>query len=166
MRTMFVRSASARDLDAVSALLGKTWHATYDTIYGFDKVAAITAEWHSVTALKARLDAPRSEFLVADDGTQLGGMAFAQADEAGETVMLKQLYILPAFQGRGIGSQLLDEIIESFPDSGRMRLEVEPQNARAIVFYRSHGFIEAGHTAHCGAEQSDIPALILERALM
>jgi ribosomal protein S18 acetylase RimI-like enzyme len=160
---MFIRTAGERDLQAVRELLVETWHATYDGIYGVERVTDITDEWHSIAALRRRLDQPNSEFLVADDGTRLGGMAFASADDAGTSVMLHQLYVRPEFQGRGVGGMLLDEVIESFPDATLFRLEVEEANVRAVGFYRSQGFEQAGRTANCGAEQSGIPALIFER---
>ena len=74
---MFVRTAGERDLAAVHALLVETWHATYDGIYGVDRVTEITDDWHSLASLKAQLERPYSEFLVADDGSEIGGMAFA-----------------------------------------------------------------------------------------
>ena len=160
---MFVRTASERDLPAVRDLLVETWHATYDAIYGPERVTAITDDWHSLPSLKRRLDRPNAEFLVADDGKQLGGMAYAAAEAGGKSVMLRQLYVRPAFQGRGIGGMLLDEIVESFPDATLFRLEVEEANAKAIGFYAAQGFQQMGRTANCGAEQSGIPALILER---
>ncbi len=162
---MFVRTAGERDVGAVRDLLVETWHATYDAIYGVDKVTEITDDWHSVASLRARLIKPHSEFLVADDGNTVGGMAFATADASGKSVMLLQLYVLPRFQGRGIGGMLLDEIIESFHDAERIRLEVEEANASAIGFYVAQGFAEVGRTADCGAVQSDIPALIFEKRL-
>ena len=64
----FVRSASEADLPKVQALLGRSWHATYDAIYGAEKVAEITASWHSLDALKRQLARPNSEFVIADDG--------------------------------------------------------------------------------------------------
>ncbi|MEQ8295661.1 MAG: GNAT family N-acetyltransferase [Nitratireductor sp.] len=162
---MFVRTASERDLVAVRALLVETWHATYDPIYGVDRVAEITDDWHSPAALKGRLTQPRSEFILADDGQALGGVAFASADEDGRVVTLHQLYVLPAMQGRGIGGMLLDEIVESFPQARRLVLEVEEANVPAIAFYEVHGFSLAGRTQDCGRKGSGIPALVYERAL-
>jgi ribosomal protein S18 acetylase RimI-like enzyme len=160
---MFVRTASERDLQAVRDLLVETWHATYDQIYGVDRVTAITDDWHSLPSLRQRLDRPNAEFLVADDGKALGGMAYAVAEANGKSVILRQLYVRPKFQGRGIGGMLLDEIIESFPDAMLFTLEVEEANARAIGFYASQGFVQVGRTENCGADQSGIPALIFER---
>ncbi|ESY96944.1 GNAT family N-acetyltransferase [Mesorhizobium sp. LNHC209A00] len=162
---MFVRTAGDRDLAAVRALLVETWHATYDDIYGAERVTEITNEWHSIASLMARLVKPSSEFLVADDGERIGGMAFAEAVDGGGVVMLRQLYVLPSLQGRGIGGMLLDEIIESFPEAHRIRLEVEEKNARAVAFYQANGFVQAGRTENCGSAGSAIPALIYERVL-
>ena len=92
---MFVRTASERDLQAVRALLVETWHATYDSIYGADRVARITDDWHSIASLKARLVRLNSEFLVADDGKRIGGMAYAAATNDPAIVTLNQLYVRP-----------------------------------------------------------------------
>jgi ribosomal protein S18 acetylase RimI-like enzyme len=163
---MFIRTAGASDLPAIRALLTETWHATYDGIYGADKVTAISDDWHSIASLEARLDKPDAEFVVADDGAEIAGMAFASAVDDGKTVQLSQLYVRPGRQGQGIGGLLLDEIIDSFPDAERVRLEVEPANARAITFYRMQGFVEIGRTNNCGGDLSGIAALIMERALV
>ncbi|HEV7307686.1 GNAT family N-acetyltransferase [Ensifer sp.] len=162
----FVRTASERDLDNVRALLVETWHATYDTFYGVDKVNELIERWHSLPALKARLGRKNAEFLVADDGRQLGGMGFAaMSDALPKTAVLHKLYVLPKFQRQGIGRDIFAELETCFPDAARMRVEVEPQNLHALAFYRSHGFAEAGETAHCGDEQSGLPAIILEKLL-
>lgn len=160
---MFVRTASERDLPAVRKLLAETWHATYDAIYGPERVEAITREWHSLASLKARLERPDGEFLVADDGTAIAGMAFATA--GGEEIGLHQLYVLPAMQGRGIGSLLLDEVLDSFPDARSVRLEVEERNTKAVAFYGSHGFAETGRTGDCGGVGTSLPALVMSRRL-
>jgi len=161
---MFVRTASERDLAAVRALLVETWHATYDAIYGAERVREITDDWHSIASLKARLTRPNSEFLVADDGKRIGGMAFAAATTDPKTVLLNQLYVLPACQRQGIGQALLDEVEASFPEAQTLRLEVEEANIAAIAFYRSQGFLPVGKTADCGGN-SGLPALVFEKSL-
>lgn len=162
---MFVRTASERDLEAVKELLAETWHATYDAIYGVERVNEITSQWHTLTSLKARLTQPNSEFLVADDGKTIAGVAFAAATDDPKVVKLRQLYVLPAFQHKGIGSMLLEEIEDSFPEARTLRLEVEGANAPAIRFYEANGFTEIGQVGDCGASGSGIPALLFEKRL-
>lgn len=162
---MFVRTAGELDLPSIRELLVETWHATYDGIYGAGKVTEITDSWHSIASLQERLRRPDGEFVVADDGVEIAGMAFGSTADEGKTIMLHQLYVRPGQQGKGIGGMLLDEIIDSFPDATLVRLEVEAANRKAIAFYAAEGFVEAGSTPHCGSDQSGIPALILERKI-
>lgn len=161
---MWVRTASERDLAEIRSLLVTTWHDTYDRIYGVDKVTEITDNWHSIAALKPRLTQPGSEFVVADSGERICAVAFASLKD-GRVIDLHQLYVLPDAQGKGAGSLLMHEIIDSFPEARRVRLEVEETNAQAIAFYQNKGFVEVGRTANCGQAESGLPALILERSL-
>lgn len=163
---MFVRTASVRDIEAVRSLLVETWHDTYDAIYGRERVTAITDEWHSTLALAERLERPDSEFLVADDGERIGGMAFATAADEGKTILLHQLYVRPELQGRGIGGLLLEEIEDSFPGAERVRLEVEEANGKAVAFYTAQGFAKVGRTGDCGKAGSGIEAAIFERPIV
>ena len=49
----------------------------------------------------------------------------------------------PAYQGQGIGRQLLDSLLE-YADSGAVYLEVRTDNTPAIALYRGAGFVEVG----------------------
>ncbi len=62
---LVIRDAEAADLPAVRALLVETWHATYDGIYGWQRVAEITNAWHSLENLGAQLGRENGAFLVA-----------------------------------------------------------------------------------------------------
>ncbi len=158
----FVRTATERDLPAISKLLSETAHATYDALYGADKIAEMTAKWHSVPALKANLARKNAEFLVADNGRVIGGMAYAGMSETlHETAVLHQLYVLPAYQRQGVGRDLFAELETCFPYAGRMRLEVEENNANAIAFYEAHGFARQG----AGAPHWGIETLVMEKEL-
>jgi ribosomal protein S18 acetylase RimI-like enzyme len=161
---MWVRTASERDLPAVQKLLRETWHATYDTIYGVERISEITNDWHSLANLKSRLSKPHSEFVLCEGESGIVGMAFASQSDSG-FVTLYQLYVHPDAQRRGVGSLLLDEIIAAFPDAKSLRLEVEPENTGAVAFYTAKGFAQVGNTDNCGKDQSGIPALILAKSI-
>ncbi len=161
---MWLRSAGRADLEAICDLLRRAWHATYDGIYGAARVEAITAEWHSIEALRQHLEKPYSEFVVADSGAGLLGVAFASMIEEGVS-QLHMLYVAPEAQGRGIGSELLQEMESAFPDATTMRLEVEAANSNAIAFYTRRGFRKAGSTNDCVRPESGLPALIFEKVL-
>jgi len=49
----------------------------------------------------------------------------------------------PAYQGRGIGRRLLNELLR-FADGGAVYLEVRTDNEPAIALYRSVGFVNVG----------------------
>jgi ribosomal protein S18 acetylase RimI-like enzyme len=157
----YVRSATDGDLKAIQFLLREAWHAAYDRIHGPEKVAIITADWHSLENLRVSLKRPWSEFLVADTGEALVGVAYAtQSSE--DFVTLRQLYVDPDKTGRGIGAQLLAECFEAFPEAKAFRLEVDEQNLGAQRFYERHGFREISRTANCGGEASGMPAIVME----
>lgn len=162
---MFVRTASERDLENIKALLAETWHATYDAIYGIERVNQITTEWHSLAALKARLTRPNSEFLVADDGKKIAGMAFAAATSGSKIVVLYQLYVRPEYQRAGIGRMLLDEIEQSFPEAHSIRLEVEEANVQALGFYLANGFVKSGGDPDPEIAETGVLSLVLEKPL-
>lgn len=163
---MFVRTAGQRDVAAIRALLAEIWHATYDAIYGAPRVNEIIEAWHAPQAVARNIDQPEGEFLVADDGTQIAGMAFAIAADSGKTISLRQLYVRPSMQGRGVGGLLLDEIEGSFHDAEKVRLEVEEANAKAIAFYVAQGFVEVGKNDGVGGAVGPLPALVFERPIV
>ena len=161
---MWVRSASQEDLETISKMLTETWHDTYDKIYGREKVTELTSKWHSVPALKQRLNKPLSEFIICDDGAEIGGMAYASQTD-NETTMLHQLYVRPETQGQGLGRTLLIEVEACFPDVRKIRLEVEEANERALKFYEANGFKVVGSTPDCGVKGSGIPAAIMDKVI-
>ncbi len=162
---MYLRTAGNRDLETVRALLVETLHASYDALYGAARVTEITNEQHSIAALGERLTRPRSEFVLADDGREIAGMAFASADESGAAVTLHQLCVRPDQQGRGVGGLLLDEIIASFPEAAVVRLEVEAGNGRAVAFFVAQGFETVGAGSACG-DVEGIRTLIMSRPIL
>jgi len=157
-----IRTARAADIGAVSRLLSVTWHDTYDAFLGRERVEEITRAWHSPESLQAQLDQPGTVFLVAEWRGRIAGTVFAHLVRPGEA-QIGRLYVHSSSQRHGLGARLLAAAIAHYPQAERIALEVEPRNARAIRFYERHGFAGVGGTAHCGGEETGIPALVMVR---
>jgi ribosomal protein S18 acetylase RimI-like enzyme len=83
-------------------------------------------------------------FLVAMDGGRIIGTGALRRldDQTGE---IKRLWVLPEYQGRGFGYQLMSALLEAARQAAysRLRLETSPQyQPRAVAFYRRLGFYE------------------------
>jgi ribosomal protein S18 acetylase RimI-like enzyme len=162
--TIGIRRGRLGEEAAVSQLLAEVWHATHDAGLGRDKVAEITGKWHAPALLRAQIDDPARCFLVAEaEEGGLVGHAMSWLGEGG-AINLLRLYVLPAWQGRGLGRRLLAEAVAAYPAGRVLRLEVQAGNIPAIRFYESQGLRVTGSTGERGGF-TDIPALVMETRL-
>lgn len=69
------------------------------------------------------------------DGKDVGVLATSVSDEIG---WMDQLYVAPGYVGRGIGSELLNHVLNVLPRP--IHLWVFQENDRTIRFYEHHGF--------------------------
>lgn len=162
----FVRTATSKDIAKIGELLRMSWHGAYDGRFGAEEVERVHKERHSPSVLSEYLAAPHSEFLVADDGRQLGGVAYAaMADGMVKTAVLYMLYVHPDEQRQGIGADLFAELETCFPAADVMRLQVDQASEGAVAFYRAHGFEEVGRINRSGDGEPGLPALVMEKRL-
>ncbi len=159
-----IRLATRDDLSGIRDLLGVTWHATYDSIHGPERVAEITKRWHSVEVLTGFLEHPNGRLLVAETKDQINGTAYAQL-EPDRFVDIFSLYVAPGSQGSGIGKALLSTIIDAYADVPALRLGVMPENTRAIRFYEHNGFRVIGKGEEDCGPCTGIEHLTMERRL-
>lgn len=144
-----VRPATPGDAAAVRALLVETWHAAYDALLGAEEVTAITDRWHAVSVLTRQIEDPGQRFLVVErNGAILGHAAASMGGD--DDLRLSRLYVLPVWQGKGVGRDLLQAAIAGWPVAACVTLEVESRNKRAIRFYERQGFSVSGERIEDG----------------
>jgi ribosomal protein S18 acetylase RimI-like enzyme len=100
------------------------------------------------TLLQFRQQPVRGRALILDDGGRAAGYAFLVSfwsnELGGEICTVDELYVRPAWRGRGFATQLLERL-----ESDRafwtarpvaFELEVSPDNERALALYARLGF--------------------------
>ena len=70
-----------------------------------------------------------------DDGVLIGVMGI---QPVGEVDLIRHAYVVPGNQGRGVGRQLLEHLVDATP--GRILVGTWAAAGWAIDFYRRHGF--------------------------
>ena len=142
-----VRRCQLHDIASLSRLLKVCWHATYDRMLGEHAVQAgrhLHSKFNLGLWIAWSLLSRDSTVLVATHDRVPVGHATAQRD--GAEIILYSLYVHPEWQGKGIGSALLDAVIAGHPEAKAIRLEVLKDNAAAIAWYQIKGFESYGET--------------------
>lgn len=103
---------------------------------GFDEGSSLDPD-------ASTFSAPRGAFLVARrDGQPIGCAAIKY--EAGDSAMIKRMWVSPDARGLGLGRRLLAELENQAVARGvvTLRLETNKTLGEAINLYRSAGFVE------------------------
>ena len=131
---------------------------------------AIEAEAFASDRLSERsfraLVAARSAALLVTEKVSISGYALVLFRKNSRAARLYSLAVRPGKSGRGFGAQLLAAAEREAARRGadRLRLEVRADNARALRFYRAHGYVLFGRKEHFYADGE--AALRLQRDLV
>ena len=115
-----------------------------NVFYNSDAVIApVPDEYHEKAFDELLRGETYQEGYILEYGGQPSGYAllsktFSQ-EAGGMVVWLEELFVTQEFRGKGIGSTFFDYMCENIP-AVRYRLEVEPDNKRAIALYERKGF--------------------------
>ena len=137
-----LRPGTPSDVAGLRALGEAVVPATYDPIdaaYG----KRMLDEWWSLERLGASLD--RMPHVVAEDEGRIIGVA--NLGPKGDRSVMWKLYVHPDAQCSGVGTRLLDAIIELNGDR-TLWLERIDGNDKVAAFYEARGFVEAETVAN------------------
>lgn len=84
-------------------------------------------------------------YLLLSEGAPAGYALLSKTmtQEAGGLVLwVEELYLRPAFRGKGLGNAFFAFLERQYPDVKRFRLEVTEENTGAARLYRSLGYEE------------------------
>ncbi len=119
------------------------WHDR-DTLE--ETIAIYQAEWpmHDIDDFENKYVANGGAFLViTEEGRVIGTGAVHRLEE--EVCEIKRLWLLPEYQGQGLGRRMMDQLLSIAREKGytKVRLETTPAyQVKAYNFYRHLGFYE------------------------
>lgn len=142
MNDILIREWTAADIPSIRRITWETWIATYASFVPTEDLRAYFEEHYSENALAALMgDSTNDGFLSTVDAIPAG---FVRTHwEAPETrFYISSLYVLPQFQGRGVGVGLMRASERTALALGvsTVWLGVMEQNIRTLQWYRRTGF--------------------------
>lgn len=145
-----VRDASRKDAEAIQGVFHKTWLATYPNEEAGITIGDVEDRFkdaYSEEVLAKRREAYENppeghRILVAEkDGEVVGICRLVLHHDKNQ---LQAIYVLPEFQGKGVGRAFWDKAQTIFDHKKDIIVEVAIYNQKAIDFYTSLGFVDSG----------------------
>jgi GNAT superfamily N-acetyltransferase len=157
------RDARSEDGVALGKMASESFVDTFGHLYRKEDLDAFLTAYFGPTGLPAQIGDPAYRIRVALDGETIVGFAKFTASatlpppSSAADAELKQLYLLPAFKGAGVGAALMEWTLDQARSVGAKRivLSVWVDNHRAKRFYARYGFVEIGAAPFAVGNQID-----------
>ncbi len=144
--------ATTEDIIGIVYVQATTWIATYQSDkYDILESDLRAIDWHGKIPAWQHMvkSSDYNVYVVKSSDGSVHGFASLMCD-AEEESKLQDMYVLPEFQSRGIGSELMQRILAD--TDVPISLHVADYNKQAIGFYDSFGFVSTG-----GVSQYKLP---------
>lgn len=133
-----IRNMEVDDIPQVQHVAKTSWHRTYEGIIPFDIQESFLNFAYSDDMMKKRVE--QSLIYVSEVAEQIVGFAdFSPVKEAGKAE-LAAIYFYPEYQGKGMGTALLQAGIKHSIGLRELFINVEKENEVGTAFYRAKGF--------------------------
>lgn len=149
-KRIVITSATPEDVLGIQVVFYKTWIDTYPNEEAGITIADIEdrfKDYFTEDALAKRregvINLPKGNiFFIAKEGKKVVGVCrvILHADKN----QLQAIYVLPEYQGRGVGRLLWEEAQKQFDSSKDIIVQVVTYNTKAIGFYKKLGFEDNG----------------------
>ncbi len=141
-----VRPGMPGDGALIAQTRQKCWATTYRGIFPDEAIDSFDYAWHTERD-EARLARGDFHYILMMDGPEcVGYCSYGLLPEGrwrNHRFQLQSLYLLEEYRGRGIGTQMMEQVFRACRAAGYDRLfwECSPHNLRAIRFYERMGAI-------------------------
>ncbi len=135
------RKATSEDCALINSMAAKVFPATYKQILSRDQLDFMMNMMYAPESILKQMNEGHAYFICYKGDEPCGYFSIEQ--QGGHTFHLQKIYVLPHFQGQGVGKFLITKAIEYIkdihPESCTMELNVNRHN-KAVHFYELMGF--------------------------
>ncbi len=100
---------NSADMGRVVSISKETWFITYRTIISTEQIAFMYEKMYTLEALNEQLQKGDRFVVFSMDGVDAGFFSYSLKDNL-SLLKIPKLYILPSFQGRKIGREVIGQI--------------------------------------------------------
>jgi ribosomal protein S18 acetylase RimI-like enzyme len=162
------RLARADDLRAVAELSVSSFTAAFAAVNTPENMAFYLQQAFAPEVIAAEFSNPNNCFILAEYGDEFAGYAKLRSDSkepcisATRAIELERLYTATALIGRGVGAQLLQEVIRIARQEHyeSLWLGVWEHNTAAIRFYQRQGLSDVGSHAFMLGEDRQVDRIM------
>jgi ribosomal protein S18 acetylase RimI-like enzyme len=142
MSATLVRRLTRDDIPAVQRITWETWVDAYASFVPVEDLRAYFEDHYSTTRLADFLSEENSGGFIAECDGVAAGYARTSFKKEEARFYVQSLYVLPAYQGRGLGTKLLAASEKRALDFkvNAIWLGVMVQNVRTVEWYKRIGF--------------------------
>ena len=133
-----IREMNYEDTNQVQKIAQTSWNATYEGIIPLEVQNNFLKLNYSDESMKQRIKL--SIVYVAEVEGKVVGFANYSKVRAGGKVELAAIYLYPEFQGKGIGTALLQQAVKDLEGIKEIYINVEKENKIGMNFYEAKGF--------------------------
>ncbi|WP_226675019.1 GNAT family N-acetyltransferase [Mesobacillus jeotgali] len=133
-----IRNMQYVDTKQVQSIAKTTWNATYEGIIPLEVQNNFLKANYSDESMIQRIE--RSIVYVAEvEGKVVGFANYSKVRDGGK-VELAAIYLHPEFQGKGIGTALIQQAVRDLKGIIEIYINVEKDNKIGMNFYEAKGF--------------------------
>lgn len=141
-----IKKATIEDSKLINKAALEVFPETYKDILSKDQIDFMMDWMYSVKHLQEEIRTEHQIYFLAYEECEVAGY-IAIRKENDDVIFLEKIYVLPYFQGYGLGKQMFEflekEIKQIFPEAKKMQLNVNRYN-KALHFYEKMGMYEIG----------------------
>ena len=137
-----IKSAEVSDLQVIHQLAHDIWPSAYGNILSGSQLEYMLDKIYSLASLQDQLSILKHQFIIVlEDEAPVGFASFSPHENNPVVYHLNKIYVLPRQQGKNIGKQVLDYVINEIKSSGATSLQLNVnRNNKALSFYEKQGF--------------------------